>query len=149
MKQYLTKTLLISFLVLLAATTLIQSQSQFAVGSIIRGFELPQTDKDGNPLLRITGEEATVISENRIQIKGLSVELFDKNSKGARFVSKESDFWPLEQKLTTDKGIQILYPGVEMSSDLLEWNLAESKGVLSKKVRVVLKGEKMDLMKGK
>ena len=61
---------------LLAGSGLLIAQSDFAIGSIIKGFELPQRDKEGNLQLKIFGKEALVMSKNRIRVHGLTIDIY-------------------------------------------------------------------------
>ena len=76
---------------------------------------------------------------NQLKIEDLKVELF--NSEGdieTTITATRSDFWRKENRLTTDSGILVKRPTLLISSNGIDWNVAESNGTLYNRVRVVL-----------
>lgn len=123
---------------LFGAAAVCLAQGDFAIGSIIRGFELPSRDENGNLRFKISGERAIIISANRIEVQGLSIELFNDNKPSATVKSPSCDFWRLENRLTTSKGVEISRPGLLVSAKEMEWDLAKGKGLLRNNVKVIL-----------
>ena len=112
---------------------------EFPIGSVIQNFALPQTDASGRKTAVVHGKRATVISPNQLKIEDLKVELF--NSEGnieTTITATRSDFWRKENRLTTDSGILVKRPTLLISSNGIDWNVAESNGTLYNRVRVVL-----------
>jgi hypothetical protein len=131
--------ILLSAAALLAGTAaLCLAQGDFAIGSIIRGFELPSRDENGNLRFKISGERAIIISANRIEVQGLLIELFSDNKPSATVKSPSSDYWRLENRLTTSKGVEISRPGLLVSAKEMEWDLAKGQGLLRNNVKVIL-----------
>ena len=116
----------------------VAQDSQFSIGSIIRGFELPQTDADGNVKSKIRGDEALIISANEIRIKGLTIELFNEGQAGTVITAPECVFWKMENKLTTDHLIKIKRQGMTLTAKGMDWHLADSRGNFRNQVRVVV-----------
>lgn len=112
---------------------------EFPIGSVIQNFALPQTDASGRKTAVVHGKRATVVSPNQLKIEDLKVELF--NSEGSietTITATRSDFWRKENRLTTDSGILVKRPTLLISSNGIDWNVAESNGTLYNRVRVVL-----------
>ena len=137
MKLYKTIAVLLTLMTGLAGTLLAQD-ANFAIGSIIKQFELPRRDKDGNMQSTIYGKEATVMSQNRIRIRGLKIDIFNGESVGTKFTSPESDFWSEERRLTTSNGVTVSQREFTLTSQNMDWDMKTSKGVFSKRVRVVI-----------
>jgi hypothetical protein len=111
---------------------------QFSIGSIIRGFELPQSDSQGNLRVLIKGQEATVLSANQIRINGLAVELYENGQSETRITSPESVFWRVENKLTTDKAIEVKRNNLTITARSIDWDLKEGRGTFRDGVQVVV-----------
>jgi hypothetical protein len=130
---------LIGTLILLLIPCVGRAQMQFTVGSIIRGFELPQTDARGKLRTKIRGEEALVISANQIRINGLMIEIYDENEIVTTSIrSTDCTYWRMENKLTTDKDIEVRHQGMNMTAHAMEWELRDSKGSFRENVKVTL-----------
>lgn len=123
---------------LVLAAGVAAAQTKFAIGSIIRGFELPQNGPDGRLQSRIRGREAIVISDSQIRIHGLEIEIFRENNANIKILSDESVYWTKEGRLTTDKMIEIDRPGMKIRAKGMVWEMAEAKGVLQDDVKVTV-----------
>ena len=115
-------------------------EPQFAIGAIIKQFEYPQRDADGKMQSAIFGREATVMSQNRIRVRDLKIEIFNApdNAIGTKLASPESDFWNEEKRLTTAAGVTVTQPEFTLTAQNMDWDIKNSKGVFSKRVRVVI-----------
>jgi hypothetical protein len=128
----------------LGLSALLWAQADFAVGTIIRSFEFPQRDRDGNLKLRIQGREATVMSLNRINIRGLTITLFSQDNAQTIITANLSDFWRAENRLTVEDKVQIKNPSIVVESQTMDWDLGASKGVFKGGVRVtILEGKQL------
>lgn len=131
--------LLLIGLVLLAGGGVLLAENDFAVGSIIRGFDFPSRDpKTGKMDFRITGDKAIVMTPNRIEVHKLKIEIFNNDKVGTTLQSPVSDYWRLESRLTSSTGVEILWPGVTATAKQMEWDLPKSKGMLRGNVVVVI-----------
>jgi hypothetical protein len=127
------------FLTVLASGGVMLAQSDFAVGSIIRGFDFPSRDaKTGKMQYRITGDKAIVMTANRIEVHKLKIEIFNDDKVGTTIQSPVSDYWRLESRRTSNVGVEILWPGASATSKQMEWDLPKSKGVLRGNVVVTI-----------
>ncbi|MGF1678492.1 MAG: hypothetical protein ACFCUX_04785 [Candidatus Methylacidiphilales bacterium] len=115
------------------------AQTDFSIGSIIKKFELPQRDKEGNLLLTILGREATVISRNRIKVDDLKIELYRNGKTESTIQSPVCDYWREEEKLTTESGVTVTHPEFTLTSRKMEWELRESRGDFKDQVRLEIK----------
>ncbi|MDD5261702.1 MAG: hypothetical protein PHD76_07615 [Methylacidiphilales bacterium] len=113
-------------------------QTDFAVGSIIKGFELPQRDKQGNLQLKIFGKEATVMSKNRIQVHGLSIDIYSGGKAGTKMTSDECDYWSEEKRLTSNNGVKVVQPSFVLTAKNMDWDLQGSRGIFKENVLVVI-----------
>jgi hypothetical protein len=87
----------------------------------------------------VHGKRATVVSPNQLKIEDLKVELFNgEGNVETTITATRSDFWRKENRLTTDTGIIVKRPTLMISSNGIDWNVADSSGTLYNRVRVVL-----------
>ncbi|GAB4249047.1 MAG: hypothetical protein OHK005_15730 [Candidatus Methylacidiphilales bacterium] len=119
-------------------------QSDFAVGSVIRGFELPKRDADGVMQFKITGDKAIIMTPNRTEVHDLRIDIFKEGKVNLTVRSPKSDYWRMENRLTTEHGVEIVWPGLVVTARGMEWDLNRTRGVLRDNVRVVI-----DNLKGK
>jgi hypothetical protein len=129
----------------LAAAGPLYGQAEFVVGSIIKNFELPQTDKaTGQLKMKILGKEAIVMSPNRIQLRKLEIDLYKKGAVETRIFSEQSDYWHQEKRLTSDAPVKVEHPRLEVTANSMSWDLNSSTGTFKDKVRVVIqRGEEL------
>ncbi|MDR1144679.1 MAG: hypothetical protein LBK71_00895, partial [Verrucomicrobiales bacterium] len=82
-------------------------------------------------------------SQNRIRVRDLRINIFSGDNIGTKLISPESDFWSEEKRLTTGSGVTVVQPEFTLTSVNMDWDIKNSKGVFSKRVRVVItqKGE--------
>ena len=132
---------------LLVGSGLLFAQTDFAIGSIIKGFELPQRDKEGNMQLKIFGKEALVMSKNRIRVHGLSIDIYSAGKASTKMTSDESDYWSEEKRLTTDSNVQVDHPSFILTSKSMDWDLQGSRGIFKNNVKVVIKQRDSTLVK--
>ena len=112
---------------------------EFPIGSVIQNFSLPQTDSSGRQTALVKGKRATVVSPNQLKIEDLNVELYNSEGKPETVITAtRSDFWRKENKLTSDSGILVKRPTLLISANGIDWNVADSSGILYNRVRVVL-----------
>jgi hypothetical protein len=127
--RLLFKSLALFIFATLVTSPVAQAQTDFAIGSIIKNFELPQRDKDGNMKLLIFGEQATVISANRVKMEKLRIDLYQDGKADVRITSPESDFWKQENRLTTTQGVAITHPSFSLTSQKMDWELDANRGL--------------------
>jgi len=129
-----------SFFILLGLAPLLAGNGpEFPIGSVIQNFSLPQTDSSGRQTALVKGKRATVVSPYQLKIEDLDVELFNAAGKPETVITAtKSDFWRKENKLTSDSGILVKRPTLLISANGIDWNVADSSGTLSNRVRVVL-----------
>ncbi len=130
--------LLLAGTALLLCTPSVPAQNEFAVGSIIRGFELPQRDAGGELKQLVFGEEATVITRNRIRIDGLRIDVFENQEPRTRIQSPQADYWDQEKRLTTSSGVRIQHPSFVLEAKQMDWELEGNRGMFQENVRVTL-----------
>ncbi|MDR2462597.1 MAG: hypothetical protein LBD30_02315 [Verrucomicrobiales bacterium] len=129
MRHY--KTILVA---LSLAVSLPGQEAQFAIGSIIKQFELPQRDSEGKLQSTIFGGEAVVMSQNRIRVRDLKIDI----AGGTELSSPESDFWSEEKRLTSSSGVTVVQAEFTLRSEKMDWDIKNSRGVFTKRVRVVI-----------
>lgn len=115
------------------------ADAEFAIGSIVKKFELPQRDADGKLTLRIFGQEATVISANRIKVDGLKIDIFSDDQAETVITSPTSDYWRKEGRLTTEGGVEVQHPNFKLTADEMNWELTPSRGNFKNNVRLEIK----------
>ncbi|NJK90581.1 MAG: hypothetical protein HC904_01375 [Blastochloris sp.] len=113
-------------------------QAEFAIGAIIKGFELPQREADGSIKLKIMGKEATVMSLSRIKVRGLTIDFFNQGAPQTQISSEESDYWQVEKRLTTDKGVKVEHPNFVLTAQTMDWLISENRGTFQQNVKVVI-----------
>jgi hypothetical protein len=114
------------------------AQTDFAIGSVIKDFVLPQRDAEGQMKLQICGEQATIISANRIKVEKLRIEIFQSGKPEVQITSPESDFWKLENRLTTTRGVTITHPALTLQAQRMDWELDQNRGLFQGGVTVQL-----------
>ena len=131
---------ILAFLCVFAAYPAVAGNGpEFPIGSVIQNFALPQADASGKKTAMVNGKRATVVSPNQLKIEDLNVELFNSDGKvETTITATRSDFWRKENRLTTDSGILVKRPTLMISSNGIDWNVADSSGTLYNRVRVVL-----------
>jgi len=115
------------------------ADAEFSIGSIVKKFELPQRDGDGNLELTIFGQEATVISANRIKVDGLKINILGGEQVETVITAPSSDYWRKESRLTTDSGVEVQHPNFKLSAQEMNWELEPSRGDFKKNVRLEIK----------
>jgi hypothetical protein len=135
MKRPLPKLIWIAFLVTPWAIAQVATQ----VGSVVKGFTLPQHNEAGELEARISGDEATTVSPNRTIIKSLKLELFEGGKSVTTILSPKCDFWYLQGRLNTREGVIIDRKEMEITAKTMEWEFKEKRGTLQKEVRVVIR----------
>ncbi len=126
-------------LIWLGTSPWLRAQADFAVGSIIRDFQLPQRGADGKLQLMIRGEQAMVMSANRIRVKLLKIDIYSGEKPDMFMSSAESDYWRIEERLTSSTAVSVEHPGFTLTADQMNWELNESRGVFKGKVRLKMK----------
>jgi hypothetical protein len=123
---------------MLALAAQAPAQADFAIGSIIKDFALPQRDAEGQMKLQIFGDQATIISANRIKVEKLRIEVFQGGKPDIQIASPESDFWKIENRLTTAHGVTITHPAITLQAQRMDWELNENRGLFQGGVTVQL-----------
>lgn len=108
------------------------------LGSVIKGFVMPQRDAAGVLQANITGDQATIVSLNRTQILGLKVELYENDKVATTITSPRCDYWTLERRLNSHDGVLLVRPEARISADAIDWDFKTETAVLHRNVRVVL-----------
>lgn len=114
------------------------AQMDFAIGSIIKDFSLPQRNPEGELKLQIFGDQATVISANRIKVENLRIELFEGGQPDIQINSPVCDFWRQENRLTTRQNVIITHPALRLTANQMDWELNENRGLFQGNVQVTL-----------
>lgn len=130
----------VCLLVFLAASPWASAANDFAIGSIIRNFELPLNSSDSDRRSLIRGEEAIVVSGNEIRIRGLSIEIYRGDQLTTKITSAESVYWKTENKLTTDSEVKVTRTGMTITSKGMEWSMEQSSGIFRGQVKVTVTG---------
>jgi len=114
-------------------------QADFSIGSIIKDFEFPQRGSDGKLQLTIYGDEATVISRNRIKVRDLKIEIYREGEVETVLTSPTSDYWSREGRLTSGEGVVVEHPTFRLEAGEMNWELAPSRGFFKNNVRLEIK----------
>lgn len=148
MKRLFKRTLILSVSALLAGVAVSSAQqpkpepaksptSNMTQGQVTKGFTLPQYT-DGKLTAMINGGEARVISVNRTEITDLRVDLYEDGKVATTITSPKSDYWNADNKMRTRFGVEIKRPDMIVTSQTMEWEIKEQRGVLRNNVKVVL-----------
>ncbi|MDD4932256.1 MAG: hypothetical protein PHO89_02165 [Methylacidiphilaceae bacterium] len=108
------------------------------LGSVVKEFRLPQRNAQGGVDAIVTGREAHAISVNRTEIMDMKIELYDQGKIGTTILSPRCDLWKLEDRLSTQSGAVVERPDLRLTSQIMDWEVAEHRGVFRQNVRVVL-----------
>lgn len=115
------------------------SQISTTIGSIVKGFSIPQHNESGELVSKIAGTEANTVSPNRAVIKELVMEFYNQGVVSMKVTSPQSDYWFLQSRLNTREGVTIERENMIITAQMFQWEEKEKKGVLQKNVSVVLK----------
>lgn len=148
MKRLFKRIVLLSISALLAGVAVSSAQqpkpepaksptSNMTQGQVTKGFTLPQYT-DGKLTAMINGGEARVISVNRTEITDLRVDLYEDGKVATTITSPKSDYWNADNKMRTRFGVEIKRPDMIVTSQTMEWEIKEQRGVLRNNVKVVL-----------
>lgn len=133
------KASLVSLVLILTVTSVsVMAQAEFAIGAIIKGLELPQRDSEGNLKLKIFGKEATVMSLNRIKVRFLTIDFYNKGVTETQITSDESDYWRIEDRLTSSNNVKVVHPTFTLTAKTMDWFITENKGTFQENVKVVI-----------
>lgn len=135
----ITRALVLTAVLLCGFAVFAVADAEFSIGSIVKKFELPQRDGEGNLTLTIFGQEATVISANRIKVDGLKIEIFQEGKVETVILAPTSDYWKKEGRLTTDSGVEVNHPNFKLTAEEMNWELEPSRGDFKKNVRLEIK----------
>jgi hypothetical protein len=116
----------------------LKAQADFAIGAIIKGFELPQRDKEGVIKMKIFGKEATVMSLSRIKVRGLNIDFYNKGLPETKISSDESDYWREEGRLTSSNNVRIEHPAFTLTSKTMDWEINAERGTFQENVKLVI-----------
>ncbi|MDD2677221.1 MAG: hypothetical protein PHP75_07125 [Methylacidiphilaceae bacterium] len=129
---------LCSWAVASAPATARADSASIPLGSVVKEFRLPQRNTQGGLDGVITGREAHAISVNRTEIIDMKIELYDQGKIGTTILSPRCDLWKLEDRLSTQSGAVVERPDLRLTSQIMDWEVAEHRGVFRQNVRVVL-----------
>jgi hypothetical protein len=114
------------------------------IGTVIKGFSLPQLDANGKPTSFINGDEARVISVNRTEIINMKIELYEGNEIATVITSPKCDLWRALDRLRTRDGVVIKRKDMEFSAQTMDWEYKAQRGILRDNVKVVLSNFSLD-----
>ncbi|WP_018291947.1 hypothetical protein [Verrucomicrobium sp. 3C] len=121
-----------------APATLWADSASIPLGSVVKEFRLPQRNAQGGLDGVITGREAHAISVNRTEIIDMKIELYDQGKIGTTILSPRCDLWKLQDRLSTQSGAVVERPDLRLTSQTMDWEVGEHRGVFRQNVRVVL-----------
>ena len=133
------RVLVLTVTTLCGFAVLVLADAEFSVESIVKKFELPQRDDAGNLTLSIFGQEATVISANRIKVDGLKIDIFRGDQVETVITAPSSDYWRKEGRLTTESGVEVQHPNFKLTAEEMNWELEPSRGDFKDNVRLEIK----------
>lgn len=87
---------------------------------------------------KVAGDRAIIMTPNRTEVHDLRIDIYKEGRVNLTVRSPKSDYWRLENRLTTDHGVEIVWPGLTVTAKSMEWNLYQSQGTLRDGVRVVI-----------
>ncbi|VVM07886.1 hypothetical protein [Methylacidimicrobium tartarophylax] len=129
---------LCSWMVASAPATARADSASIPLGSVVKEFRLPQRNTQGALDGMITGREAHAISVNRTEILDMKIELYDQGKISTTILSPRCDLWKLEDRLSTQSGAVVERPDLRLTSQIMDWEVREHRGVFRQNVRVVL-----------
>ncbi len=115
------------------------AQISTTIGSVVKGFSVPQHNDNGELISKIGGSQADTVSPNRAVIKELVMEFYNKGEVTMKITSQKCDYWFLQSRLNTRDGVKIERDNMVITAQNFQWEEKEKKGVLQKNVKVVLK----------
>ena len=117
----------------------LEAQISTTIGSVVKGFSLPQHNEEGELISKIAGTQANTVSPNRAVIKELVMEFYHKGEVTMKVTSPKCDYWFLQNRLNTRDGVTIERDNMVITAQNFQWEEKAKKGILQKNVSVVLK----------
>ncbi len=117
----------------------LEAQISTTIGSVVKGFSLPQHSEEGELISKIAGTQANTVSPNRAVIKELVMEFYNKGVVTMKVTSPKCDYWFLQNRLNTREGVTIERDNMVITAQNFQWEEKAKKGVLQKNVTVILK----------
>ncbi|QSR89063.1 hypothetical protein [Methylacidiphilum caldifontis] len=108
------------------------------LGAVVKNFSLPQRNTNGKLQATIHGEEAIAVSVNRIEIRKMKIELFDNDQITTVILSPRCDLWKLDNRLSTKNGAEVDRKDLKLTSQIMDWEIDNRKGIFRENVRMVL-----------
>jgi hypothetical protein len=115
-----------------------QQMSSMPLGSVVKGFVMPQRNAAGDLVANITGAQANVVSLNRTQITGLKVEMYEDGKVSTTITAPACDYWTLEKRISGHDGVLVEKADVRITAAAIDWDFKTQTAVLHRNVRVVL-----------
>lgn len=117
----------------------LEAQISTTIGSVVKGFSVPQHNDEGELISKIAGTQANTVSPNRAVIKELIMEFYNKGEVTMKVTSPQCDYWFLQSRLNTREGVTIERDNMVITAQNFQWEEKEKKGVLQKNVKVIIK----------
>jgi len=115
-----------------------QQMSSMPLGSVVKGFVMPQRNAAGDLVANVTGAQANVVSLNRTQITGLKVEMYEDGKVSTTITAPACDYWTLEKRISGHDGVLVEKADVRITAAAIDWDFKTQTAVLHRDVRVVL-----------
>jgi len=110
-------------------------------GQSVKGFRLPEHDKDGNLKQQLYGETATFLPDGIIQLTGLVIEIFHNKEVTARVFSPKCAYDPNRKRAASKEHIRVVTEKAVLTGDGFAWNGENEQFQIFKNAKVTLDGQ--------
>jgi hypothetical protein len=108
-------------------------------GMELSGFRVPEYTREGVMKSKLFGEHARVLPEGLIQLRGVTVEFYDGTNVTARVISPGCLYQRVDHTVRSEEPVRIELEKLTVTGRDYEWCGKESRFVIHREARVVLK----------
>ena len=118
-------------------------------GQVIRGFEVPEFDRENRLRSRLYGELARMLSDGKVDITGMRIEFYDDDREVEMRVSAESCLYNrVSGSATSETGIRIARENMIITGRGFDWDAESERFEIHNEAKVVFKDLKIGAQAG-
>jgi len=114
--------------------------SQLPKGQTVSGFRYPDYDPEGVLRSLVQGEEAHVLSETKVEITTLRIDIFKGTNVETRVTSPFCLFNPETRSAQSESSLRIVRENLTITGEGFSWDTEAQRFIIEKQARVVIQG---------
>jgi len=108
------------------------------VGEDVVGIKIPFYGEDGALQMTFEADLARKLDENRVEMDGLSIEVFDEDNDKMNIALPKSTLDMEERMLRGDDGVVIKREDFQLEGDTVIFNIQKRSGVIGGEIRMLI-----------